>query len=124
MKRELLVLLLLIQLYNDRKSVLECKCYVGKALIVMHHALQMYILFGGYIWNSKLHLVVLVTAFTVHYMNNRLCPITVVHNRMCGYPEDKQLQTTLNVLEPNRNRVICVYYFLLTLALLYDFKRI
>jgi len=83
-----------------------------------------YILLGGYVSNPRIHLMVVLVSFTVHYMNKRLCPITVVHNRMCGFPKKQQLKTILNVIEPSPTRVVCMYYFFLMVAVLYDMRWI
>lgn len=120
----LIVSIVLIQLFNDKQNISECKCVSGKILLVLHHLLQAYILFGGYVSNPKLHILVLGISFAAHYLNNRLCPITVLNNRICDFPKKKQLHTMLNVIEPHPKRVVCVYYFLISIAFLYDLFRI
>ena len=115
---------LLAQLYIDRDTILNCQPIVGKALIILHHAFQIYILFGGYLSDSRIHLAIVILSFTAHYMNNRLCPITVIHNKICGYEENIQFQTVLNKIEPDRKRVIYLYYAILLITASYDIYMI
>ena len=115
------VLLAMFQMLSD-PNISECPQASGKVLLLLHHALAVYILLGGYVSDPKIHLAVVVVSFTVHYMNKRLCPITVVHNRMCGFPKKQQFKTILNVIEPDTKRVVCLYYFFLMVAVLYDLR--
>lgn len=115
---------LLAQLYIDRDTILNCQPIVGKALIILHRAFQIYILFGGYLSDSRIHLAIVILSFTAHYMNNRLCPITVIHNKICGYEENIQFQTVLNKIEPDRKRVIYLYYAILLITASYDIYMI
>lgn len=117
------VLLALVQLLSD-PNIAKCPKTPGKALLMSHHALSVYILLGGYVSNPRIHLMVVLVSFTVHYLNKRLCPITVVHNKMCGFPRKQQLKTILNVIEPSPTRVVCLYYFFLMVAVLYDLRWI
>lgn len=111
---------MLAQLYIDKDTILNCQPILGKALIVLHHAFQIYILFGGYLSDLRIHLAIVILSFTVHYMNNRLCPITVIHNKICGYEENRQLKTVLNKIEPDPKRVIYLYYVILLITASYD----
>lgn len=121
---KVLLLLIIFQLISDISNINECVSVSGKILLILHHILQVYILYGGYFFNSRVHITVLVLSFAVHYLHHKICPITVVNNHICGFPKNQQLHTMLNVIEPNRTHVICVYYFLLTIAFLYDLFKI
>ena len=115
------VLLALFQMCSD-PNITRCPDMSGRLLLMLHHALAVYILLGGYVSDPRIHLLVVLVSFTVHYKNKRLCPITVVHNRMCGFPKKQQLKTILNVIEPDTKRVVCLYYFFLMVAVLYDVR--
>jgi len=117
------VLLALVQMLSD-PNIAKCPKTPGKALLMIHHALSVYILLGGYVSNPRIHIMVVLVSFTVHYLNKRLCPITVVHNKMCGFPRKQQLKTILNVIEPSPTRVVCLYYLFLMVAVLYDLRWI
>jgi hypothetical protein len=114
--------LLALQLILDGQNIKECKCLSGKVLLILHHLFSIYILFGGYVFSPKMHMITVVVSIVVHYLNHRICPITVINNRMCEFPNNQQLQTLLNIIEPDPTRVVGLYYFLLTLAMLYDLK--
>jgi len=113
--------LLFIQMLND-PNIINCSSVPGKLLLILHHALAVYILLGGYVSDPRIHLMVVFVSFTVHYINKRLCPITVIHNKLCGFPKKTQLHTILNVIEPSPTRVVCLYYFCLMVAVLYDVR--
>lgn len=117
---KILVVVLILQIINDRRTIINCESNAGKLYVVLHHVLQFYILFGGYVSNTELHMVVVIVSFTVHYLNDKLCPLTVIHNKMCGYEHDRQLQTLLNRIEPDRTRVIYVYYTLLMITISFN----
>lgn len=114
-----LILLALVQMLID-PTMAKCQSFPGKTLLMFHHFANIYILLGGYVSNPRIHLMVVLVSFTVHYFNKRLCPITVVNNKMCGFPKKQQMQTILNVIEPNPTRVVYLYYFFLMLGVLYD----
>ena len=117
---KVLLVFLILQILNDRSAIINCESNAGKIFIILHHLLQYYIMFGGYVSHTEVHLFVVVFSFAVHYLNDKLCPLTVIHNKMCGYERDRQLQTLLNRLEPDRTRVIYVYYTLLLVAVGFD----
>lgn len=114
-----LILLALVQMLID-PTMAKCQSVPGKTLLMIHHFGNIYIVFGGYVSNPRIHLMVVLVSFTVHYLNNRICPITVVNNKMCDFPKKQQMQTILNVIEPSPTRVVYVYYFFLMLGILYD----
>lgn len=119
-----LIVLAIIQIVHDKGTIDACERVPGKLLLILHHLFSIYILFGGYFFNPKCHLMVVSFSFLVHLLNGKICPITVVNNRMCGFGNDQQLQTLLNVVVPDKQRVVCLYYLLLLLAFVFDIKKV
>ena len=117
------VSIVIIQFIVDH-TVEKCKSNVGKILIFLHHALQLNFFFGSIVFGyHRYHLILLVGAILVHKSFKR-CPITKVHNTMCGFNENEPLVALINKLVPNYpnnlNETIIVYYTLLITVFIYD----
>lgn len=91
---------------------------------MLHHLLQLYFFFGSFVFGyHRYHIVLIVGAFLVHKIHNR-CPITIVHNRLCGFNDNDPLTTIINKIVPNYPNNIddttIMYYTLLILVFIYD----
>lgn len=119
----LFITMVIIQINVDPPIFYNCKSNSGRLLIFIHQILAMYIMFGAYVSNVYIHLFILIISFLAHYLNNRLCPITVIHNKWCGYDTDVKLNTFINYIVPE-NFVVTTYYSILFVAFLYDISKI
>lgn len=122
-----LITLLLFQVYID-PTIRACKTKRGVLLVVLHHMFFITTIFGSILYGfHKYHLVVLVGAFFVHYIKGS-CPVTRIHNELCGFDEDKPLITVFNRLVPNYpnniQTVIYNYYMLVLGLIVYDCVKI
>ena len=113
----------LIQIYID-PMIRECKSKLGILLIVSHHFLNITIVFGSLLFGHRVyHLILLIGALVVHKMSG-ICPLTKIHNQLCGINENKPLITILNRIVPNypnnTKTVIMLYYVILITIITYD----
>lgn len=123
LKHILFVLIIVIQIYMD-EMLPKCETNYGKLFIILHHMLQLFFFFGSFVFGyHRYHLVLIVGAFLVHKIYRR-CPITIVHNRMCGFDDNDPLITLINKIVPNYpdnlDDTTIVYYTLLILVFIYD----
>lgn len=92
--------LVVLQVYTD-PMIRECKKKRGVVLIVLHHTIFLIAMSGSILFGyHKYHLMILVGALLVHVIQGD-CPLTQIHNQLCGFDEDKPLITILNRLIPN-----------------------
>lgn len=119
----LFITMIIIQINLDPQILYNCRSNSGRLLIFLHQVLAMYIMFGGYVSNVYIHLIILIGSFLAHYLNNRLCPITVIHNEWCGYDTDVKLNTFINYIVPE-NYTVKTYYSILLIAFIYDTSKI
>lgn len=119
----LVMIILIVQIYID-PVVRKCKSKLGVVMIIFHQFLNMTILFGSILFGChEYHLILLVGSFLVHKLAG-ICPLTKIHNKLCGVDEKKPLITILNRFVPNypnnTNNVILLYYVLLATVVVYD----
>lgn len=112
-----------LQVYSD-PTIRECKKKRGVVLIVLHHIFFLTAMLGSILFGyHKYHLMILVGALLVHVKRGD-CPLTKIHNQMCGFDENKPLITLLNRLIPNYpnnvRTVIYAYYTIVFGLLVYD----
>jgi len=119
----LFIIMVIIQINIDPAILYNCKSNSGRLLIFFHQILAMYIMFGGYVSNVYIHLIILIISFLAHQLNNRLCPITVIHNKWCGYDTDVKLNTFINYIVPE-DFIVTTYYSILFVAFVYDLRKI
>lgn len=115
--------IILIQLAMDH-TVEKCESNLGKLLIFLHHALQLFFFFGSMVFGyHKYHLILLVGAISVHKVYKR-CPLTKIHNTMCGFHETDPLIALINKIVPNYpnnlNETTIVYYTLIISVFIYN----
>jgi hypothetical protein len=116
-----------IQIIID-PTLIECKSVLGVILIMLHHALQLSFFFGSLMYGyHEYHLVLVIVSLLVHIKLKR-CPITVVHNKLCGFETNNPLVTLINRIVPNYpdndKQTVYVYYLMLIGVILYDFISI
>jgi hypothetical protein len=120
--KKVFIVILLLQILLNRSNISTCVSAYGKLVVVLHHAVQLYIIFGSLLFGlHKFHLLVIVIAFVVHKAYG-MCPITIYHNKKCKYKNtESPLKTFLNDLSPFLNiSPITLYYFVLGLLSIYD----
>ena len=114
----LYIIIVLIQIGLD-PNIKDCKHKLGVVLIVGHHLLQWYFFIGSFVFgHHNFHMKLVIVAFFVHLLY-RICPLTIVHNRICGMEEKKPLITLLNHIFTKK--VIVVYYFMIISVIIYDY---
>lgn len=117
------LLMNIAQLYFAKQSVYECKNNYGRTMIVLHGVLSMYLMFGAYFSNNYVHLFIVSSAFLIHYFNNKTCPITVIHNEICGFDRSERLPTFINNIIPHEYTLI-IYYTILSCAIVFNLFQI
>lgn len=103
-------------------NIKDCKNTLGVVLIVFHHILQWYFFIGSLVFgHHNFHMKLLILALFIHLLY-RICPLTIVHNRICKMEEKKPLITLLNhVFGEYKMNVIIVYYFIIICVIIYDY---
>ena len=102
----------------------RCNNPFGKFLILAHHQLSAYLILGSFVFgNHKLHIVILTCAFMVHKIF-KICPLTRLHNKICGLELDKPLYTVFNHVTSTTEQAVCLYYYTIALVIWYDLKHI
>lgn len=115
---------LLLQIMID-PTLVKCKSTIGVILIILHHALQLFFFFGSLVFGyHEYHLVIVFVSLLVHIKQKR-CPITIVHNKLCGFETNNPLITIINRIVPNYpdngKETVYLYYLLLICVIVYDF---
>lgn len=117
-----------LQLMMKRKHFSTCKSTYGRLLVVLHHILQIYILWGSLLFGFyKFHLFFITIAFFVHKTYG-ICPITLYHNKKCKYKNPKAplntiINETIRLLDLNVSPIDC-YYTILGIVVLYNIHMI
>jgi hypothetical protein len=121
MNKTLLILYLMIvatQIGLD-PNMKECKNKLGVVLIVFHHMLQWYFFIGSLVFGyHDFHMKLLIVALFIHLLY-RICPLTIIHNRICKIDEKKPLITLLNHIV--KQDTIVVYYLMIISVITYDY---
>jgi len=123
---EIFTLLCLVQIALDDVQFQSCRNKCGKLLIMVHHILAIYLVFGSVIFGChKRHLFVISMALFLNMIGN-MCPITKWHNTMCGHPSDTYLPTYLNHMFKGRDiqTMRKIYKSVLLFVILYDVKHV
>jgi hypothetical protein len=122
---EIFTLLCLGQIAFDNVQF-PCPNICGQLLIIVHHILAIYIVFGSVLFERhKLHLFVICMTLFLN-MIGHMCPITKWHNNICGHPPDTYLPTYLNHIFkgcaiPTLRKI---YKCLLLFVISYDVKHV
>lgn len=115
------VFITIIQIYFD-KNIYACQTYKGIIVSIIHHFLQIYSIFGSFIFGyHKLHLIALISALLFHVLNGK-CFISEIQNNFCNFDENIRLETFLNHLLRMLNIDFqnYIYYNLLLFIIIYD----
>jgi len=122
----------ILQVLLDKDLANTCETKEGKIIMILHHMLSVYIIFGGFIFNNyKLHLTIIVISFIIHFVM-KICPITKLSNKLCNINEDTRMITLLNHITgiysydsdiPSLD-IRTYYYPLLILIIMYDLHYI
>ena len=119
------IFLIFLQVYFDQ-FVYKCKTYKGKILIIIHHILQIYSIFGSLIFKQYyLHTFSLLFAFISHLILKK-CFVTQIQNKWCEFDDNVKLETFLNhvIKILNIDYTNNIYYTLLICVILYNFYNI
>ena len=121
------IVIYLLQVIMDH-TIRDCKSIAGVVLILCHHALQLFFFFGSLVYGKhEYHLVVVIVSLLIH-IQQKICPITIVHNKLCKFDGNIRLVTLLNRIIPNYpdngKQTVIVYYFILISVIVYDFIHI
>ena len=107
-------------------SQIPCSNAMGLLLIILHHFLSIYIVFGSILLgNCKLHLCIVLLGFGLNIIGN-MCPITKWHNHLCDHPPNTYLPTYLNHIMHGANIKLMriMYMIVLVSVILYDLRCI
>lgn len=114
----LYIIIVFIQIGLD-PNIKDCKNTFGVFFIVFHHMLQWYFFIGSIVFgHHNFHMKLVIVAFFIHLIY-RICPLTIVHNRICEMEEKKPLITLLNHIV--KQNVIVVYYLMIISVIIYDY---
>jgi hypothetical protein len=121
------ICIITLQIYKD-PTIQDCKSKSGTALIIFHHALQLFFIFGSFVFGyHKIHLIILILAFITH-ITYKMCPLTIIHNKLCEFDKNNPLITFINHAvrnSPNsRKHAVYTYYFILFIIMTYDIVSI
>lgn len=118
MKYIIFTIFLLIQYLWDR-STSTCLTLKGEILLIIHHIICVYIYLGGFLFNPKYHLILIVIVLVHWFTNNNHCELTILTNKYCGYNKEKKfedLSYKLNLTRINKN----IHYYYLIGLIIYD----
>ena len=110
-----------LQIYFD-KNIHACQTYKGITVSIIHHFLQIYSIFGSFIFGyHQLHLIALIIALLFHVLSGK-CFISEIQNNLCKFDKNIKLETFLNHLLRVLNIEFknFIYYLLLLFIIIYD----
>ena len=115
------ILLISVQVYFD-PFVYKCTRVKGKLLIIFHHIIQIYSIFGSLIFeNYYLHTFCLLLAFICHILLKK-CFVTKLQNDLCDFNNNARLETFLNHILRflNIEYTNTIYYVLLLCVIFFN----
>jgi hypothetical protein len=118
MKYIIFTIFLLIQYLWDRNTS-TCLTLKGEILLIIHHIIGVYIYLGGFLFNPKYHLILIIIVLVHWFTNNNRCELTILTNKYCGYNKEKKfedLSYKLNLTGINKN----IHYYYLIGLIIYD----
>ena len=123
-KYEILIFLTTIQYIIDIQMY-PCEKLKGKILLYLHHLIDIYIYFGGFLFNPFIHLITVIVTLIHWILNDNKCAFTQLTNTIC-YPEysgykgfnDFSRMSGLQDKYPN------ISYYYLGGVILYDLNQI
>ena len=118
----LMIMMVLLQ-YSLDPTKHECNTLYSRSILLFHHMISIYILFGGILFHPLYHALFCIGILIHWYSNNNRCEITIITNRECGIDIATQfkdyLQTLgISKLYPN------IHWFLLPLLILVDIYKL
>jgi hypothetical protein len=122
----LFLLLVAGQLILDTSQFPKCFCGLGKLLIVLHHALAIYIFFGSLLFgHHKFHLIFIAVALCLNVLFH-VCPISIWHNYLCDFPRKTPLPTYLNhvgsIFQLQKHTLRKLYISFICMVMFYDLQ--
>ena len=123
----LFILIVFLQLISD-PYLHKCKDKNGVLLISIHHMIQWYFFIGSIVFGyHKIHLIIVILAFVIH-KSYGMCPITIVHNKLCKFDNKTYLYTFINrfieTFNIHKFKAVQIYYFMLLCVFIYDILHI
>ena len=126
----ILFILSLIQ-YRMDIHMHPCNHIWGNVILYIHHILNIYIYFGGFLLNPLYHFIVVVLTMMHWILNDNKCFLTEIVNDICypeyseysEYSEYKQFNDFSKMLGLQDNYPHISYYYLL-MIMIYDYYLI
>ena len=85
------ILLIMFESYLD-PDVTYCSGIYGKLLLLAHHVLSVYLVFGSILLGSpELH-VIISTIVVLLWVHNKRCITTVYNNKLCKFEDNYQFK--------------------------------
>lgn len=115
-KYMIFIALILFQIYMD-KSVSSCESEPAKVIILMHHALSVYIYLGAVLLPYHVEHTFVALISVLFQLFYGMCPITNITNNLCEFEEHRRMPTVFDILfEKHTSRAIT--YSLVFLAII------
>jgi hypothetical protein len=89
----------LLDVYIGRINYSKCD-RKATPYIVLHHLILSILLFGWLFTNKYILLgvLILILSILIHWItNNSVCRLTVIHNRLCGLPDNAPFKDSISM---------------------------
>jgi hypothetical protein len=102
-----------------------CDGIKGNLILYFHHLVDIYIYFGGYLFNPFYHLIVVIVTLLHWVTNDDKCALTEWANSIC-YPEYKEYKgfNDFSRMLGIQQKYPSISYYYLGFVILYDLYKI
>ena len=102
-----------------------CNSIKGNILLYFHHLVDIYIYFGGFLFNPIYHLIIVVTTLLHWSTNDNKCRLTEWVNSIC-YPEYTEYKSfnDISMMTGLQQRYPKISYYYLFAVIIYDLNKI
>lgn len=102
-----------------------CNSLKGNLILYLHHLVDIYIYFGGFLFNPFYHLIVVIITLLHWLSNNDKCILTEWVNSIC-YPEYTEYKgfNDFSRMLGIQQRYPSISYYYLGFVILYDLNKI
>ena len=121
---KILIILSTIQYIIDIQ-IYPCDKFNGNLLLYFHHVVDIYIYFGGFLFNPLYHLIVIIITMIHWITNDNKCRLTEWVNKVC-YPEYTEYKgfNDFSRMIGLQDKYPNISYYYLFLIIIYDLYKI
>ena len=123
-KYQLFIFLTTVQYIIDI-HMFPCDNLKSKVLLYLHHLIDIYVYFGGFLFDPVIHLIVVIITLLHWITNDNKCIFTELTNKECypdyqGYKGFNDFSRMLGLQDNYPN----ISYYYIIFVIIYDLKKI